>query len=312
MLSNVMTALSKRAPLLLALGVLIGLAAPGLAEIARPLLAPSIWILLTLAAVRIDPAQSIAHIRRPGAILATLAWMLTITPLLAWGILTLTPVGSPGLAAALVLMAGAAPLMSTPSLAQILGLDDALAMLVMIVATMLAPFTLPFIALHLLGFDLGIDPAVWSLQLTLFVGSAVITALILRRVLGTARIAKAKQSMDLAMVALLLTFAVAIMDGVTERLLTETGYVLTVTAIAFLSYGLFLVGGTIAGLPFGRRVAQTIGFVGSNRNVGVILAVLPAAAHPDIFLYFAIWQLPMYIMPAVLTHLYRRVAAATP
>lgn len=311
MLSNVLTALSKRAPLLLALGVLIGLAAPGLAEVARPLLAPSIWILLTLAALRIDPAQSLAHIRKPGAVLATLTWMLIVTPLIAWGILTVMPVDSPGLAAALVLMAGAAPLMSTPSLAQILGLDDALAMLVMIAATMLSPFTLPFIALHLLGFDLGIDPMIWSLQLTLFIGSAVAAALILRRLLGAARIAAAKQSMDLAMVGLLLTFAVAIMDGVTDRLMTETAYVLGITGIAFLAYGLFLACGSLAGIPFGRRVALTIGFVGSNRNVGVILAVLPAGAHPDIFLYFAIWQLPMYIMPAVLTHLYRRTAVAS-
>ncbi|MDW3204720.1 MAG: hypothetical protein R8L07_04185 [Alphaproteobacteria bacterium] len=310
MLSNVLNALSRRAPLLLALGVMIGLAAPGLAEIARPLLAPSIWILLTLAAVRIDPAQSIAHIRRPGAVLATLLWMLVVTPLLAWGILTMLPVDSPGLAAALVLMAGAAPLMSTPSLAQILGLDDALAMLVMVIATMLSPFTLPFIALHLLGFDLGIDPMVWSLQLTLFIGSAVAVALILRRMLGADRIKAARQSMDLAMVALLLTFSVAIMDGVTDRLLTETAYVLGMTGIAFLAYGLFLAAGTLAGLSFGKRVALTIGFVGSNRNVGVILAVLPAGAHPDIFLYFAIWQLPMYIMPAILTHLYKRTAVA--
>jgi BASS family bile acid:Na+ symporter len=58
-----------------------------------------------------------------------------------------------------------------------------------------------------------------------------------------------------------------------------------------------------------RTIGATAGFVCANRNVGVILAVLPAGADPDILLYFAVWQLPMYTMPAVLTPLYRRIAA---
>jgi BASS family bile acid:Na+ symporter len=41
--------------------------------------------------------------------------------------------------------------------------------------------------------------------------------------------------------------------------------------------------------------------------MGLLLAVLPAATHPDILLYFAIGQLPMYLLPALLTPLYRRL-----
>ena len=38
-----------------------------------------------------------------------------------------------------------------------------------------------------------------------------------------------------------------------------------------------------------------------------VLAVLPAGAHPDIFLYFVVGQLPIYLWPAILAPVYRRL-----
>lgn len=297
--------LSGHATLLLALGVGIGLILPDVAKWSRPLLAPSVWVLLMLAAIRLDPTRARACLRRPVPVFAVLAWMLLVTPILCW--LLVSTVDLPtGLAVGLVLMAGAAPLMSTPALAQILKLDDTLAMIVMIAATILGPFTLPILALEVLGLELGIDPWLWSGQLTLFVGSAVFVGWVSRRGLGPSRVEAMRDGSDLAIIVLLLVFAVAIMDGVAARLLGETAFVLSVVAIAFAAYIGMLVLGTLVGLIFGWATAATIGFVSANRNVGVILAVLPAAADPDIFLYFAIWQMPMYIMPAVLAPLYRR------
>lgn len=298
--------LSAHATLLLAAGVGIGLVLPAVAELSRPLLAPSVWILLTLAAMRLDPARAKECLRRPLPVFAVLAWMLFVTPILCWLLVSATDIPT-GLAVGLVLMAGAAPLMSTPALAQILKLDDTLAMIVMIAATILGPFTLPILALEVLGLELGIDPWLWSGQLTLFVGSAVLAGVLARRGLGPSRINSMRDGLDLAIVVLLLIFAVAIMDGVAARLQGETAFVLSVVAIAFGAYIGMLFLGTLAGLLFGWTIAATVGFVSANRNVGVILAVLPAGADPDIFLYFAIWQMPMYIMPAVLAPLYGRL-----
>lgn len=305
MLRRIIAFLAKRAPLLLALGVCLGLLLPDLAALSRPLLGTSVWLLLFLAALRIDIARSLGHLRRPVPILGTTIWMLLLTPILCWGFVTVFSPG-PGLAIALILMAGGAPLMSTPSLAQLLGLDDALAMLVMILSTALVPLTLPVIALTVLGLDLGIDPLAWSLDLGLFIGSAVATAFLARRLLGQSRITAARHGLDLLIVGLLLLFAVAIMDGVALRLLTETGFVLRVAALAFGAYLLLLCVSGLVGRMFGHGLGPTVGFICANRNVGILLAVLPAGSHPDIFLYFAIWQMPMYIMPALLAPFYRR------
>jgi len=309
LLNSLVSALAQRAPLLLALGVGIGLILPSLAELTRPLLGPSIWVLLTLAAMRIDPSRAVLTVRRPIPVLGGLVWMLLLTAILCWGLLTLTNAPSflgLGIVTALVLMASTSPLMSAPALCQLLGLDDSYAMMVMIVGSLLVPFTAPAIALYALNLDLGIDPVAWSIDLTLFVGSAVALGVALRKGLGSDKVAAFRSPLDLAMVALLLVFAVAIMDGVALRLIEETAFVLSITALAYGSYIMLLIVGSLFGRLFGRNVGATLGFVNANRNVGLFLAVLPAGAHPDIFLYFAIWQLPMYTMPAVLKPVYRR------
>ncbi|MAX46594.1 MAG: hypothetical protein CMM78_00115 [Rhodospirillaceae bacterium] len=311
MLRRTLTFLARKAPLLLALGVCIGLIVPELAQFCRPALGPAVWLLLFLAALRIDILRSVTLLRRPTALITTLVWLLAVSPVLAWVILTALPPGG-GLMIALILMAGGAPLMSTPSLAQLMGLDDTIALLVMIAATVLVPFTLPFIALHLLDLDLGIDPLTWSMKLSVFVGSAVGAAFILQKILGSPRIARAKEPLDLVIVFILVLFAIAIMDGVTARLLSETGFVLRVIGIAFTAYLLMLIVSSVMGRVFGARIGASIGFICANRNIGIVLAVLPAGSHPDIFLYFAIWQMPMYIMPSLLAPYYQRIFKPAP
>jgi BASS family bile acid:Na+ symporter len=56
----------------------------------------------------------------------------------------------------------------------------------------------------------------------------------------------------------------------------------------------------------GRRSALTVGFASGNRNMGLLLAVLPAESPPDVLLFFVLAQLPIYILPAVLGPAYRR------
>jgi len=304
MLSGWIGQLSRHATRFLAGGVCLGLLLPDLARLLGPLLGASVWLLLALAMIRLDWQRARVVLSRPLPVLLALLWMLLITPLLAWLLLRDSGL-SAGLVTAMVLMAGGAPLMSSPSLAMILGLDGALALVVMIPATLLVPFSVPLIALQLLGLDLGLDPLSWSLQLSAFVASALLLALGLRRWLGPGRIERQALRLDAAMVVLLLLFAVAVMDGVTARLLAEPAQVLTMLLLAFAAYATLLLIGTLALRALGAAVGNCIGFINANRNVGVILAVLPAGADADIPLFFALWQMPMYIMPALLRKLYR-------
>jgi len=63
--------------------------------------------------------------------------------------------------------------------------------------------------------------------------------------------------------------------------------------------------------PLGLRRALTIGLTTGNRNMGLLLAVLPAGVDPDITLFFALAQVPMYVLPALSRPLVRRLLAAS-
>ena len=72
-----------------ALSLFAGLALPWLAAAMKPLFTPSVFVLLCLAFLRVDPAALRRRFGRPGLVLAATAWMMIATPLacgplLAW------------------------------------------------------------------------------------------------------------------------------------------------------------------------------------------------------------------------------------
>ena len=105
---------------------------------------------------------------------------------------------------------------------------------------------------------------------------------------------------------LLLIFAVAIMDGVGDLLIEDPWHVLRFILAAFAVNLLLQLLGTTVTSAMGRRPALTVGFASGNRNMGILLAVLPADSAPDALLFFALAQLPIYMLPAVLGPVYRR------
>ena len=137
--------LTRHAPKILAIGVFAGLAFPQLASLSRPLLTPTVWFLLVLTALRIDWAEIVVHARRPVVVGGVLVWLLIAAPALMALSVFSTGV-PPGLAAALVLMAAAPPIMSSPALALMIGLDASLSLVVMVAATLLTPLVLPVVA----------------------------------------------------------------------------------------------------------------------------------------------------------------------
>src|SRR3546814_18528910 len=57
----------------------------------------------------------------------------------------------------------------------------------------------------------------------------------------------------------------------------------------------------------GRRRALTVGLISGNCNMGLLLAAFPPGTDGDVVLYFAVAQIPMYMLPALLLPLYRRL-----
>ena len=105
----------------------------------------------------------------------------------------------------------------------------------------------------------------------------------------------------------MLVFAVAIMDGVTEALFQRPRVVALWLALAFLANPLLQVLGALAFAWTGLRRALTVGLMTGNCNMGLLLAALPVATNFDIVLFFAVAQIPMYMLPALLRPLYIKI-----
>ncbi|NQW10603.1 MAG: hypothetical protein HQ481_12075 [Alphaproteobacteria bacterium] len=296
----------KRATSALAVGVFVGLAIPDLATLTRPLLVPAIVVMLIISLLRLDPTTLRASLRSPTRTMLAVGFVLLISPLLGfWGAEVLGLTG--GVRTALVVWTASPPLVSVTAIAVIVGLDSALALTVMTLCGLLMPLTLPPLVLSLIDLDLDIAPWVLSGRLAALMLGAALAAAAIRRLTGPDRLNRASDAIDGGFVLIMLVFVVSVMDGVTATALADPGRIAGLAALVFTVSLVMQAAGFLLFLPAGRRTAATIGLTAGNRNMAVVLSAAPSAFAPEVFLYLAMLQFPIYLLPAILRPLYRRL-----
>lgn len=311
MLAGALGWVGRHGKAVLAAGIFLGLAVPALAALFRPLLTPSVVALLAFTLMRMDWGMLAGHFRRPRPAMLLVVWLLAASPALM--ALATRLAGLPeGLAAAMLLWAASPPLIAAPALATLLGLDGALALVGTALATFAMPLTLPPLALLLAGIDVGLDLGPLFLRLALLTFGALALAILGRWIFGAAAITRHPGRIDGAIVLTLLAFAVAAMDGITEQAMAEPLRVGGFVLAAFAANLSFQVLGALAFSRLPRRTALALGVTSGNRNLAVLVGSLGAAAPPDVFLYFAVGQLPIYLLPGLLAPIYRRLARIQP
>ena len=140
----------------MALGVFIGLALPDLAAVAKPLLSPTVLVMLTVAMTRTDASSLGRTSRRAGTHLVALLWVLIATPCLMYAALVFFDVPLE-LATPMLIWSGSPPLVTVPVIALIIGIDSAAALFLMVVSTFVFPFILPGLLFWLIGIE--VEPA---------------------------------------------------------------------------------------------------------------------------------------------------------
>ena len=300
--------LGRHATVFMAGGVLLGLAAPPLATLAKPLLIPTLLIPLTLALVRLDWGAIAAWRHRAGTATLLIVWLLGVSPVLVWAATSaLVPLGFPEpLRQALVLMAASSPIVSSVAIALILSLDATLAIVAVLLATALVPLTLPPLAAALVGVTLEIGMQTFMLRLALLVGSAFGAAWLVRRFVSRETLAAQHERLDGLTVINLVLFGLAIMDGVTAYAIERPAYVATALVAAYLFNLALQVAGYLAFRRLDRREALSVALVSGNCNMGLVLVALEGKASFEVTVFFALAQIPMYTLPALLARFYRR------
>ncbi|MGA8798979.1 MAG: Na+-dependent transporter [Pseudolabrys sp.] len=304
-------ALCGRHGTLIAAGsIFVGLAVPPLAAAFRPHLGEAIVLMLTLAFLRVDPDELRRHWTQPGLIAAATIWTMFIVPAVLGSLFLAINLQQriPGLYFMLLLQMSAPGLMSSPALAALLGLDVALTLATLIAATAVTPFTASLFTHVFLGTALA-SPLEFGFRLFLIIAGCALAAAVIRLIAGRSFIEAQREAIDGLSVIAMSMFAIAAMEGVLDHIRADPMLVIKLTALAFLlALGLIAVT-AIVFRRAGQARAFAIGLIAGNRNVGLMLAAT-GFVIPDIaWLYFALAQFPIYLLPHLLKPLARRLSA---
>ncbi|MEM1288972.1 MAG: sodium:proton symporter [Pseudomonadota bacterium] len=305
---NALAFVGRHGTICIAASLLIGIALPVLAAQFRPFLEEAILALLTLAFLKIGFRALGDELRAPETILLSAAIAMFVLPAAVFVALALSGVSQsyPGLYLALFIALAVPPITAVPIFSSLLGLPGPIALAFLLVCMAAAPFAA---AIHgelffnsLLG---SIDSVGIGLRLLGFLAAAAGIAFVVQRLVGEARLARAKSHLDGVNVLAMFVFAVAIMDGFGVALVAKP---LFIFALLVATFGL-----AIGQMAIMRAVlhkidpekATSIALASGLRNMGLLVASIGIELPETTWLWFVVGQFPIFFMPWII-ELFRR------
>jgi len=294
--------------------VFIGIAVPPLDALLKPYVAEAIFVLLCLAFLRLDPALLRGQLRRPGLVLAATLWTMLIVPTMfgVAGLAAGLDRASPDLFLGLMLQAVASPMMAAPAFAALMGLDATLVLVTLVASTALTSFTAPLFAFLFIGSALTLSPLALGAKLFAILAGSAAAALLLRRLLGRGAIERHREAIDGGNVLVLFVFVGSVMENVAARFAAEPSRMVGLTALAFVTVLAVLALTALVFARHGPARALALGMMASQRNMGLMVAATARDLPDLVWLYFALCQFPIYLLPQLLKPLARRAAQAQP
>jgi predicted Na+-dependent transporter len=291
--------------------VFIGISVPPLGAVLKPFVTEAIFLLLVVSFMRVDIAALRGYMRRPGIVLAATAWSTLVVPLLVGVICLATGFDkqSPDLFLGIILQAVASPMMASPAVAALMGLDATLVLITLVTSTALVPFSAPVFAYMFFGGALSLSPFALGVKLFAILAGSLLVAAVIRRLVDAAAIERYRDSIDGLNILFLLVFVTAVMGTVAGSFLADP---LKITAILVFAFAMFfaLLGTTVLIFrKLGWERALALGLMVSQRNMGLMLAATQGVLPAGTWLYFALCQFPIYTTPQLLRPIARAKAA---
>jgi hypothetical protein len=295
-----------------AVSILSGIALPPLGAIVRPFFPETVFLLLCLAFLRVDPGALRAQFARPWLLVAAAFWCMLIVPVLVG--LSLNALDlfdrSPGLLLALMLNVVAPPIFASPALAALMGLNAAVTLALLLACIAVTPFLAPAQVAIFVGPAVTFSPVALGLRLVLMLAGAACVAIAIRSVAGKAWVERQAERIDGLNVIILFLFAVALMGDVAANTIARPLFVLGLLALATaVTFGL----SGLTALIFARagfRTALPLAHAAGSRNTGLMLAAAAGAVPELVWLYIALLQIPIYALPLIMKPMLRRLSTA--
>jgi predicted Na+-dependent transporter len=308
-LQAVLAWLGRQGTRALAASIFLGLAVPPLAAYVKPHLGETVFVLLLFSYLRTDPTAFRRYLREPGLIIVAALWVMLAVPLIFGTAYALVGIreAMPALYTIMILQCAITPITSSAAFAALMGLDVAFSLAVLIVSNALSPITTVAFSYLFLGTSL-FSPIELGVKLFYFFAGAGAVAYAIRRVAGQEWIERQKEPIDGLNVIAVFVFAIAAMESVPRHVLANPLFALELFVLIIV-LTLALIGlSVLVFLRAGLDRGLVIGLLAAFRNIGVVMAALGATLPDLAWFYFAMVQFPIFLLPAILQPLARRLA----
>ena len=291
--------------------VFFGIAVPPLGELLKPFVTEAVFVLLCISFMRVDIAALRDHLRRPGIVLAATAWTTLGVPLIIGvsGHAAGLDAHSPDLLLALMLQAVASPMMASPALAAVMGLDSTLVLVTLVTSTALVPFSAPLFAYVFFGAALTLSPLGLGLKLAGILAGSLLVAAAIRWTAGASAIKRHAAPIDGLNILILFVFVAAVMGSVAGSFLADPVRTVELALLAFAVFFALLGVTVLIFRRMGHDRALALGLMVSQRNMGLMLAATDGVLPGTTWLYFALSQFPIYLSPQLLKPIVSRLSA---
>ncbi len=192
---------------------------------------------------------------------------------------------------------------ASPALVQIVGLDHRLATRAMVFSTLMVP-----ISLLVFGELNGVLPGKLSFQhyftqIVIYILVPIAASMLFWRVKSTwAPQTRARVSKTLHWSATfsLMVFCAGIMTTINDAIDHQLSTVINFAGVAIVASLIMFGVSALLFLRHGRRQAVTVGMLSANRNVAISFVLLNDIFPPEMMIYVAVSQFPMFMMPLLI------------
>ncbi len=289
----------------LASGLVIAVALPGLAQFLSGHLTLLICLIMFLGAVRLRPDQFASLAQNRGQSIGIVLIMQLGLPIMIAGLFLYIGFEDHLLVQTAILLFAAPVIVSSPNFAAIMGLDIAASMRLLIWSTLLLPLTcIPAFILLMGQADIG-QVIMASMRLlgiiALSGGLGLLVRWLFLRGLGP----EGEAGLGGVSAIALAVFVISLMPEIAAQSVKAPLVLLGWIGLAFLlNFAGQLGAYYLSRDKHDHGFAGALGIAGGNRNLALFFAALPAEFTEPFIVFLAAYQLPMYLTPMLLAWLY--------
>ena len=293
----------------LAVSMFLGLALPQFAAYVKPHLAETVFVLLMFSYLRTDPAAFLRHVRSPRLVVIAALWVMVVVPLLFGLAYTWSGLreGIPALYTILILQIATTPITSSAALAALMGFDVAFSLVTLILCNAMSPISTVAFSAMFLGSSL-FSPIKLGVDLFLFFAASGAIAHAIRRIAGTEWIERQREPIDGLNVIAIFVFAIAAMESVPRNVIADPLFALELLVLLIGVSSALVALSMLVFLRYGLELGVPIGFLSTFRNIGLVMATLGSQLPDLAWFYFAMAQIPIFLLPVFLQPLADRLA----